>query len=227
MQAANILNWNDLCTLSLPGSQKFKRPSLDMSLVKPESALLTLIDLDPRACFIFDLESKVVSYANSAFYTYFQLKPEGLKAERLQKMINKEDRIRVEKLCCSLQPGNLQHIEFGIKLPDGSARVLEIAVASSMQGSSRMLTGYLKDITAERNKEAEEKEYKEARELRRRTLRHDLAGTLGFIPTFTHLLLKKSESLDDPQIPVLLSSIESISKETLTKVKEYMSEETS
>jgi len=95
------------------------------------------------------------------------------------------------------------------------------------QASSRLVIGYLKDITLERNREAAEKETKEARELRRRTLRHDLAGTLGFIPTFTHLLLKKSESLEDPQIPVLLSSIESISKETLAKVKEYMSEETS
>lgn len=198
-----------------------------MSSVKPESALLTLIDLDPRACFILDLETKAMAYANPAFYSYFQLKPDGLKTERLQKMINKEDRLRVEKVCCALEAGKLQQIEFGLKLPDGSMHVAELAVALNQQGSSRLVTGYLKDITLERTSEAEQKEKKEAKELRRRTLRHDLAGTLGFIPTFTHLLLKKSESLEDPQIPVLLSSIESISKETLAKVKEYMSEEAS
>jgi PAS domain S-box-containing protein len=198
-----------------------------MSLVKPESALLTLIDLDPRACFILDLESKAMAYANPAFYTYFQLKQDGLKTDRLQKMINKEDRSRVEKVCCTLEPGQLQQVEFGLKLTNGSMHVVEITVTLNQQGSSRLVTGFLKDITLERTMEAEDKEKKEARELRRRTLRHDLAGTLGFIPTFTHLLLKKSESLEDPQIPVLLSSIESISKETLAKVKEYMSEETS
>lgn len=198
-----------------------------MSPVKPESALLTLIDLDPRACFILDLEDKAMVYANPAFHSYFQLKPEGMKTERLQKMINKEDRLRVEKTFCALEAGKLQQLEFGFKSPDGSMCIAELSVVMNQQGSSRLITGYLKDVTAERSREAEEKEKKDARELRRRTLRHDLAGTLGFIPTFTHLLLKKSESLEDPQIPVLLSSIESISKETLAKVKEYMSEETS
>lgn len=198
-----------------------------MPLVKPESALLTLIDLDPRACFILDLDSKAMAYANPAFYTYFQLKPDGLKIERLQKMIIREDRLRVEKTICALEPGKLQHLEFGLNLSDGSFHVLELALALDQAESSRLVTGYLKDITAERSEEAADKAKKEARELRRRTLRHDLAGTLGFIPTFTHLLLKKSESLEDPQIPVLLSSIDSISKETLAKVKEYMSEEAS
>lgn len=188
---------------------------------------MTLIDLDPRACFILNLDSREMAYANPAFYSYFQLKPEGLQTERLQKMINKEDRSRVEKTICALETGKLQQLEFGFKLPDKTMHVVELTLTMDQQASSRLVIGYLKDITLERSREAAEKETKEARELRRRTLRHDLAGTLGFIPTFTHLLLKKSESLEDPQIPVLLSSIESISKETLAKVKEYMSEEIS
>lgn len=198
-----------------------------MSSVKPESAILTLIDLDPRVCFIYDLEARSIVYANAAFYTYFQTKAAAFKADRLQKMINKEDRSRVEKVICALEPGRLHNLEFGLKLPDGSERVVDLCIAMAKQEDGRLITGYLKDITSDRNREVIEKEKAAAKELKRRTLRHDLAGTLGFIPTFTHLLLKKSESLEDPQIPVLLSSIESISKETLTKIKEYMTEETS
>jgi PAS domain S-box-containing protein len=196
-----------------------------MSSVNPESALLALIHLDPRVCFIFDLETRSIAYANPAFYTYFQTKPENLKSERLQKMINKDDRVRVEKIFCALEAGMMQQLNFGLKLPDGSLRFVELAITMQQQESGRMVVGFLQDVTDQKQKEASEKELRDAKELRRRTLRHDIAGTLGFIPTFTHLLLRKSESLEDPQIPVLLSSIESISKETLTKIKEYMSEE--
>lgn len=196
-----------------------------MSLVNPESALLTLIHLDPRVCFVFDLETKSIAYANAAFYAYFQTEPESLKSDRLLKMINKEDRARVEKIFCALEAGVIQQLECGLKLPDGSLRFVELSITLPNQDPGRMVTGYLHDVTEHKQKEVAEKELRDAKELRRRTLRHDIAGTLGFIPTFTHLLLKKSESLEDPQIPVLLSSIESISKETLTKIKEYMSEE--
>ena len=196
-----------------------------MSLVKPESAILTLIHHDPRVCFVFDLGAKNFSYANPAFYTYFQTKAEGLKAERIQKMIGKEDRARVEKIFCALEPGVMQQLDFSLKLPDGVLHFVELSITLDVQDSGRLVTGFLQDVTIQKQKEVTDKDLRAEKELRRRTLRHDIAGTLGFIPTFTHLLLKKSESLEDPQIPVLLSSIESISKETLTKIKEYMSEE--
>jgi len=196
-----------------------------MSLVKPESALLTLLDLDPRVCFVYDLDARTLVYANPAFYAYFQTKPDAVKAERIQKMIVKEDRARLEKIFCAAESGVFQQVECGMKLPDGALHFVELSITLDVNPSGRMITGFLQDVTNLKQKEAEAKDLLAAKELRRRTLRHDIAGTLGFIPTFTHLLLKKSESLEDPQIPVLLSSIESISNETLTKIKEYMSEE--
>ncbi len=198
-----------------------------MPIIKPEPTLLSFLDLDPRAFFILDLDAKAFVYMNPAFSSFFQVKPAGLKLDRVQKMINKEDRARVEKAVCALETGKLQMQEIGLKLPDGSDCIVEAYVTAGKQDDARLLSGYLKDITEERQKAAVEREKRAAWELKRRTLRHDLAGTLGFIPTFTHLILKKSESLEDPQIPVLLSSIESISKETLAKVKEYMTEEVS
>lgn len=197
-----------------------------MPLVKTESALLNLLNLDPRVYFVFNLNTRAFDYANPAFYNFFQVKPMDLKPEKLMKMINKDERFRLEKTCCTLTPGVLHNdLECGIKLPDGSDHFISISLVLQKEQDQSIITGYVEDVTSSKTRAVAEKEKAAAKELKRHTVRHDIAGTLGFIPTFINLLGKKTESLEDPQIPVLLSSIESISKETLMKLKEYMSEE--
>ncbi len=197
-----------------------------MPLVKKETALLNLIDLDPRVYFIYNLTTRDFEYANPAFYAFFQMKPLNLKSEKILKMVNKEDRFRFEKTCCSILPGVMHNgLECSIKLPDASERFISISLLLDKQEDQSILMGFLEDITLAKTKRITEEENAIAKDLKRRALRHDIAGTLGFIPTFIHLLIRKTEPLEDPQIPVLLSSIESISKETLIKIKEYMSEE--
>lgn len=197
-----------------------------MPLVKTESTLLNLIHIDPRAYFIFNLNTRAFDYANPAFYAFFQFKPLGLKPEKILKLVNKEDRFRLEKTCCSLGPGAMHRdLECGIKLPDGSERTVSITLTFDKQEDQSIITGFLEDITEAKTRSIADKEKAEAKEHKRRAFRHDISGTLGFIPTFINLLIRKTESLEDPQIPILLSSIESISKETLLKLKEYMSEE--
>jgi len=199
-----------------------------MPLVKTETIIQNFINLDPRPYFSFNLESRMFEYANPAFYEYFQVKPASLKAERILKLINKEERHRFEKTVCALKPGVMHdHLECKLKLPDGEEHycVLHLVVETAQEQA--IITGFLEDVTAKKAEEAKIKEQIEANERLKRTLKHDLSGTLGFIPTFTNLLLKKTEGLDDKQVPVLLSSIESISKETLSKIKDYMNEELS
>lgn len=194
-----------------------------MRLINTGTILHNFVQLDPRPYFILNLDTRVFEYANPAFYEYFQVKPASLKAEKLLKMINKDERNRFEKTFCSLTPGVMHdNLECKIKLPDG---VEHFCVLHLVQNEQSIITGFLEDITAKKANEARLKERTEARDQLTRALRHDLSGTLGFIPTFTNLLLKKTEGLDDKQVPVLLSSIESISKETLSKIKDYMNEE--
>lgn len=197
-----------------------------MPLVKTESTLLNLIHIDPRVYFIYNLNTRSFDYANPAFYVFFQVKQLSSKPEKILKMVNKEDRFRLEKTCCSLTPGAMHRdLECAITLPDGSDRIVSVTLVCAKHEEQSTITGFLDDITLAKTRSIAEKEKAEAKEHKRRAVRHDIAGTLGFIPTFINLLIRKTESLEDPQIPILLSSIESISKETLMKLKEYMSEE--
>jgi hypothetical protein len=196
-----------------------------MPLVNIESAFLKLIQFDPRVYFIFNLSTRMFEYANPAFYEFFQVNQAGLKPEKLLKMI-KEERSRFERTFCSLKPGVLHKTyNISIKLPNGIERSIVLNLVLENQNEESIISGFLEDMTGQKDLETSKMEVAAARDLKRRALRHDLSGTLGFIPTFTSLLLKKTDSLDDKQIPVLLSSIESISKETLTRIKEYMSDE--
>jgi hypothetical protein len=196
-----------------------------MPLVNIESAFLKLIQFDPRVYFIFNLSTRMFEYANPAFYEFFQVNQAGLKPEKLLKMI-KEERSRFERTFCSLKPGLLHKTyTISITLPNGIERSIVLNLVLEKQNEESIISGFLEDITGQKDLETSKMEVAAARDLKRRALRHDLSGTLGFIPTFTSLLLKKTDSLDDKQIPVLLSSIESISKETLTRIKEYMSDE--
>jgi hypothetical protein len=196
-----------------------------MPLVNIESAFLKLIHFDPRVYFIYNLSTRLFEYANPAFYEYFQVNQAGLKPKYFLNMIS-EERSRFERTFCSLKPG-LLHKTYGIsiKLPNGLQRTVELSLVLEQHQDESIISGFLEDITGQKDLDSKKMEVAAARDLKRRALRHDLSGTLGFIPTFTSLLLKKTEGLDDKQIPVLLSSIESISKETLARIKDYMNDE--
>jgi PAS domain S-box-containing protein len=197
-----------------------------MSLINTETVLHNFIHLDSRPYFVLNLNTRTFEYANPAFCEYFQVKQGSLKADKILKMIDKEERSRFEKTLCALTPG-VPHgqLECKIKSPDGTERFLALHLVLEKQDEQSSLTGFIEDVTALKVNEAQFKEQAAVRDKQRRALKHDLSGTLGFIPTFTALLLKKTEELEDKQVPVLISSIESISKETLSKIKDYMNEE--
>jgi PAS domain S-box-containing protein len=199
-----------------------------MPLINTETVLHNFINLDPRPYFVLNLNTRTFEYTNPAFCKYFQLKPGSIKADKLLKMLDKEERNRFEKSLCALTAGEPHSTEeCKMTFPDGTERYLILHIVIEKQAEQSYLTGYLKDITEVKANEAKLSALAAERDKQRRTLKHDLSGTLGFIPTFTTLLLKKTEGIEDKQVPVLISSIESISKETLSKIKDYMNEEPS
>lgn len=219
-------SWNDLCNSCSPGCPYFKFQFI-MLLTNTETAFQNFIKLDPQPHFVFNLGTRLFEYANPSFYEFFQTKPGNLKAERILKMIQKDDRYRFEKTFCALTPGILHNLQCKIKLPDGLVCTIVLNLVLEVHLGQCLITGRLEDITEKCAHEALLKDQAMAHDQIKRALKHDLSGTLGFIPTFTNLLLKKTEGLDDKQIPVLIASIESISKETLSKIKDYMNDERS
>ncbi|WP_419801367.1 ATP-binding protein [Mucilaginibacter sp.] len=199
-------------------------------MVNPSSLLLTFTAHDPRLCFAFDVSTKQFIYANAAFEAFFNIKFEQVSARILLKMIHPEDLDYLKDSYSSLKPGSFKNnIEFRMQLPQGKECYLKSSllydVQADGQDTKHILTGYLEDITAEKDHINKLNEYSNKKNSVLNILSHDLAGPLGSIQNLSALISRKTKLLEDEDIKKWLDLIEKISKKSINLIQEFVKQE--
>jgi len=193
-------------------------------MTQPSSILLSLADHDQRIYFAFNISTDAFVYLNPAFNLFFQMNPIELTPKHLFSMVHRDDRNYLKSAYVMMKAGMFKkNIEFRMTLSDKKEYTLRLSMfLKQEENNERILTGYLEDITVEREYAKKIEELSNKKNAILNILSHDLAGPLGSIQHFTYILNKKIGKIEDPQINMMISSIEKISKRCIQMIQDFI-----
>jgi len=130
----------------------------------------------------------------------------------------------------SLKSGTFKNnIEFRMQFPQGKERYLKSSllydVRADGQDAKQILTGYLEDVTAEKEHINTLNEYSNKKNSVLNILSHDLAGPLGSIQNLSALISRKTKLLEDEDVKKWLDLIAKISKKSINLIQEFVKQE--
>lgn len=193
-------------------------------MVNPSSLLLTYTEHDSRLCFAFNRSSKQFIYVNAAFKNFFDIKSAHVSAGTLLKMVHPEDLDYLKDNFASLKPGTFKNnIEFRMQLLPDKQCYLRLNLFYNLQPveqkTEHILTGYLEDITADKEHIDKLNEFSNKKNSVLNILSHDLAGPLGSIQNLSALISRKTKLLADEDVKKWLDLIEKISKKSINLIQ--------
>lgn len=188
------------------------------------SSFLSFADHNNHICFVFNITKNCFTYTNQAFKSFFKLESKVATPKLLFHMVCKEDTRFLKSVYVSLKVGVFKDkIEFKMLLPDKKEYSLQLSILLEEEvNNERFITGCMEDISISKAHEAVLNEMSNKKNAILNILSHDLAGPLGSIKNFTHLLSKKNIGNEDPQVQRIITSIEDISTRSIKLIQDFI-----
>ena len=188
------------------------------------SLLLLFAENDSRICFAYSLKEKRFVYQNTAFKKFFDVPERDCTIDYLFSRVHIDDRELLINNYKALRAKRISDtIEFRIERTDNKTYTMLIRVLLDKPKKEQgTVLGFIEDITSIRDHENKLKDLSNKKNAILNILSHDLAGPLGSIQHYTYVLQKKTQSLQDKDVQMMISSVERISKRSIQMIQEFL-----
>ncbi len=191
------------------------------------NSCLALAELSTQAIFSFDIKSCKFIYCNPAFREYVQLKDDSIPAKDISFLIHPEDEEYVrESYEDLLRTTRKRTFEFRLILSDDRVRSVRVeAFNTVIEKKRQVITGMVEDITAYKEHSDTLNKFSNKKNSILNILSHDILGPLGTIQNLSGILNRKFANEDNLEISKFLNSIEKISKQSISMVRNLLTRE--
>ncbi|PIQ21383.1 MAG: PAS domain-containing sensor histidine kinase [Cytophagales bacterium CG18_big_fil_WC_8_21_14_2_50_42_9] len=176
--------------------------------------------------FAYDIAAKRFTYLNPAFERVWRKKRKSVMDNpgSLFKLVHPEDQQHVKQVYQELLEGIIvSDVEFRILLRNKTQRW--VCVKPVLLEEEGLLSGYLNDITIQKQYNDTLKKYSDKKNAILNILSHDLAGPLGLINNIAGLLASDLKSNGNQDVLELISIIQRSSQQGTQLIQEFVKQE--
>jgi two-component system sensor histidine kinase VicK len=215
-----------LCTLQTYTAHGIKRLN-NVMINEAATSCLALAERTKQAIFSFDVQLNQFIYVNPAFKQYAILKEYALTRVDMERLIHPQDIAFVKDAYEELLQEELkQNVEFRIVLPDATIKTVRLeAFLTSTGGRQQVITGIIEDITSFKDHSDTLNKFSNKKNALLNILSHDLLGPLGTIRNLSAIIKKKTLDSERKELSKLVNSIERISSNSVTMIRNLLAQE--
>jgi two-component system sensor histidine kinase VicK len=191
------------------------------------NSCLALAELSRHGIFSFDIKSCKFVYCNPSFREYVQVVDDLLPDSAISLLIHPDDEGYVrENYARLLKSDKKKSLEFRLILPDQSVRAVRVeAFNTSTKDQRRVITGIMEDITIYKAHNDTLNKFSNKKNSLLNILSHDILGPLGTIQNLSAIINKRFLNTENQEISRFISSIEKISKRSISMVRNLLTAE--
>jgi two-component system sensor histidine kinase VicK len=191
------------------------------------NSCLALAELSRHGIFSFDIKSCRFVYCNPSFRKYVQIVDDLIPDSAVSLMIHPDDEDYVrENYGRLLKSDKNKNLEFRLILPDQSVKTVRVEAFNTVTKDKRqVITGIMEDITAYKAHNDALNKFSNKKNALLSILSHDILGPLGTIQNLSVIINRKFLNTENQEIGRFMSSIEKISKRSISMVRNLLTQE--